>query len=261
VRNAFWWFVISAALAAIGSGYVQATLQTQPPPVAQLRSEPETVPTSLPGVVRGSQTPALNDVFAGDDVVVDRARAPQPQWQSETLRLVVGICGTSVAAESGFIRLHYPIAFIVDAAAPQARAFSDLVRNNGDTLLVQLSSPPAAETLETLRRTIGPFDGIASRHPAGMSIALRGTGLMFFDERGDAANAIDFAASHVTLVQRDLTADNRSSSGYVAFMLGRAAALSRRTGPVVVFVRPLPSTLAGLESFNASHDVRMIALQ
>jgi len=43
-------------------------------------------------------------------------------------------------------------------------------------------------------------------------------------------------------------------------MLERAAALSRRTGPVVVFVRPLPATLTALQAFAQTHDVRMIAL-
>lgn len=261
MRNAFWWALIAAALAAIGSGFVQATLQTKPPPVAQLRTAPESVPTSQPNVLRELQRQDVGDAFAQDDVVVDRARTPEPQWQTERLKIVVGVCGNSVAAESGFLRLHFPIAFVVDPAAPQARAFAELVRGNGDVLLVQQASAPDAETLATLRRSLGPFDGVASRNAAGMAIALRGTGLLFFDERGDRANAIDFAATRVPLIQRDVTADNRSASGYVSFMLERAAALSRRTGPVVVFVRPLPSTLVALQTFAGSHDVRMIALQ
>jgi polysaccharide deacetylase 2 family uncharacterized protein YibQ len=261
MRNAFWWALIAGALAAIGAGYVQATVQTQPPPVAELRSNAGVLPAPELDVKREPQTQTIGDVFAKDDVVVDRERTPQPQWQSEQLQLVVGVCGNSVAAESGFLRLHYPVAFVVDPAGAQARAFSDLVRNNGDALLVQVDEPPAPQTLAAFRREIGAFDGIASRHTAGMAIALRGTGLTFFDERGDAANANTFAAMGVALVRRDVTADNRSSVGYVSFMLGRAAELSRRTGPVVVFVRPLPSTLAGLEAFGSTHDVRMIALR
>lgn len=261
MRNAFWWALIAAALAAIGAGYVQASVQTRPPPIASVRTQPEALTAAQPDVRRETQTQTLDDPFAQDDVVVDRVRTPQPQWQSEQLQLVVGLCGSSIAAESGFLRLRYPIAFVVDPSAAQARAFSDLVRDNGDALLVQLDEPPAAQTLAALRRTIGQFDGVASRHTAGMAVALHGTGLAFFDERGDAANADTFARMGVTLVRRDVTADNRSSLGYVTFMLGRAAALSRRNGPVVVFVRPLPSTLEALSDFGAAHDVRMIALQ
>ncbi|HEY1978139.1 MAG TPA: divergent polysaccharide deacetylase family protein [Candidatus Baltobacteraceae bacterium] len=261
MRSAFWWALIAGALAAIGAGYVQASVQTRPPPIAQLRSNPETLPAPQPGVRREAQTQALDDAFAQDEVVVDRARTPQPQWQSEQLQLVVGICGSSVAAESGFLRLRYPVAFVLDPAAEQARAFADLVRDNGDALLVQLDEPPAVQTLAALRRTIGQFDGIASRHTAGMAVALHGTGLAFFDERGDAANGDTFARMGVRLVRRDVTADNRGGLGYVTFMLGRAAALSRRNGPVVVFVRPQPSTLEALADFGAAHDVRMIALQ
>lgn len=259
--NAFWWALIAGALGAIGAGYAQATVQTQPPPVAQLRSSAGIAPIPEPAVRREPETQVLDDAFAGDDVVVDRARSAVSQWQSERLQLVVGVCGASVAAESGFLRLRFPIAFVVDPAAAQARAFADLVRSNGDAVLVQTGEPPGPQTLAAFRRTIGRFDGIASRHAAGMALALHGTGLTFFDERGNAAVASTFANEGVPLVRRDVTADNRGGLGYAIFMLGRAADLSRRTGPVVVFVRPLPSTLAALEAFGTTHDVRMIALQ
>jgi polysaccharide deacetylase 2 family uncharacterized protein YibQ len=229
--------------------------------VAQVRSSAGIVPSPDPAVRREPETQTLDDAFAADDVVVDRARSPLPQWQSEQLQLVVGICGASVAAESGFLRLHYPITFIVDPAGAQARAFAELVRNNGDAVLVQAGDPPGPQTLAAFHRSIGQFDGIASRHTDGMAFALHGTGLAFFDERGDSANAKTFAKEGVPLVRRDVTADNRGGLGYAMFMLGRAADLSRRTGPVVVFVRPLPSTLTALEAFGTMHDVRMIALQ
>lgn len=261
MRTAFWWTLVAGALAAIGTGYVQGTVRTQPPPLVRLRSTTAIVPWPDLAVKREPQTPTIDDAFADDDVVVDRARVPRSHWQSEKLQLVVGVCGASVAAESGFLRLHYPIAFIIDPAAAQARTFADLVRNNGDAVLVQADEPPGPQTLAAFHRTIGPFDGVASRRAAGMALALSGTGLTFFDERGDGANANAFARMDVPIVRRDVTADNRSGLGYVTFMLGRAADLSRRTGPVVVFVRPLPSTLAALEAFGTSHHVRMIALQ
>src|SRR5215469_5455996 len=101
--NAFWCTLIAGALAAIGAGYAQAIVQTQPPPVAQLRSSAGIVPSPDPAVRREPEIQTLDDAFAGDDVVVDRARTPLRQWQSEQLQLVVGVCGASVAAESGFL--------------------------------------------------------------------------------------------------------------------------------------------------------------
>jgi len=193
MRSAFWWALIAGALAAIAAGYLQAVVHTQPPPLAELRAATQT-PENTHNVRREPQVQTVRDAFSQDDVVVERARTPQPQWQSERLELVVGICGSSVAAESGFLRLHYPIAFVIDPAAAQARAFADVVRGNGDSLLVQAGEPPSPRTLAAIRREIGPFDGIASRRAAGMAIVLRGTGLTFFDERGDAAKPTTAAA-------------------------------------------------------------------
>lgn len=261
MRNAFWLTLIAGALAAIVAGFVQGTLQTQPPPIAQLRrTTARNVPVLPAPEVREDESRAA-DAFAQDDVVVERHHPVQSQWQPERLQIVVGICGTSVAVESAFFRLNVPLTFVVDASLPQADTFAQLVRSNGDEVFVQVGDPPDSQALAALHRAIGPFDGLASRNARGMALALHGTGLAFFDERGDAANELAFAALQVPLVRRDVTADNRSGSGYVRFMLERAAALSRRSGPIAVFVRPLPSTFSALHDFLQTHDVRMIALQ
>jgi hypothetical protein len=42
-------------------------------------------------------------------------------------------------------------------------------------------------------------------------------------------------------------------------MLGRAAALSRRFGTVVVLMRPLPSSLEALRAFDGGRDVTLVA--
>ncbi|MBV8155791.1 MAG: divergent polysaccharide deacetylase family protein [Candidatus Eremiobacteraeota bacterium] len=262
MRNAFWLILIAGALAAIIAGFVGGTLQTKPPPVAQLRRT-AVRGAPLPPVGAGSpreEESRAADAFAQDDVVVDRKRAAQSEWQPERLQIVVAICGTSVAAESAFFRLKVPLTFVVDPAAPQASAVAQLARSNGDEIFVQTDDPPYPQSLAAYRHAIGTFDGIASRNAAGMPMALRGTGLSFFDERGDAANALTFTSLGVPLIQRDVTADNRSGAGYVRFMLERAAALSRRLGPVVVLMRPLPSSYSALRDFVQTHDVRMIAL-
>jgi polysaccharide deacetylase 2 family uncharacterized protein YibQ len=240
-------------------------MSAHPPPVAQLRRSnlisqrlPVAEALSLDTEARGA---SATDAFAQDDVVVDRPRAPLAQFERERLALVVGLCGNSIAKESGFLHLGSPVAIVVDPGAPEAAAFSQIVREAGDALFVQAGAPPSPARLTLLHRLLGAFDGIAGRNATGMAAALRGTGLAFFDERGDSANDLDFATAHVSLIRRDVTADDRASAGYVTFMLERAAALSRRTGPVVIFARPLPATLHALQTFATSRNVQMVVLQ
>jgi polysaccharide deacetylase 2 family uncharacterized protein YibQ len=264
VRNAFWLVLIAGALAAIIGGYVQGVTSAKPPPIVSRRArahEAKNLPPAQRGLVHGSSGGAVTDLFAQDDVVVERVRPAANNWHDEQLAIVVGLCGESVAAESGFLRLGMPMAFVVDPHAAQAGAFAQLVRDANQTLLVQVSAPPSAVTLAALHRTLGAFDGVAARDARGMAWVLRTSGLMFFDERGDSADASEFATAGVTLVQRDVTADDRSASGYVTFMLSRAAGLSRRVGTVVVVVRPLPTTLNALRGLAASRDVSLVALR
>lgn len=263
-RNAFWVAIIVAAAAAIVAGFVQGSLATHPPPFAQVRnSEHHTnrqTPAFAIAALRGASQTRPSDTFAQDDVVVDRQRTASLQWQHESLAIVVGLCGQSIPIESGFLRLKFPLAFVIDPSGIAAAQFAQLVRANGDALLVQLSGAPSAGKLASLHAKLGRFDGIASRNADGMAAALQGSGLIYFDERGDAAGAHDFAQRKVAVVSRDTTADNRGSEGYVGFMLQNAAAMSRRSGPIVVFIRPLPSSLAALQTFADGHDVAFVAL-
>jgi hypothetical protein len=264
VRNAFWIALIALALAAIVGGYVRGITSARPPPVASLRSsarEARNLPPALRALTHGSSGGAVADLFTPDDVVVERIRPAASSWRSEQLSVVVGLCGESVAAASGFLRQSDPLAFIVDPHAAQASAFSKLVRDANQTLLVQVTAPPSAVTLASLHRKLGAFDGVAARDARGMAWVLRTSGLMFFDERGDSADPNEFASAGVTLVRRDVTADDRSAAGYVSFMLSRAAALSRRVGTVIVLLRPLPSSLDALRSFNAAGSVTLVALR
>jgi polysaccharide deacetylase 2 family uncharacterized protein YibQ len=264
VRNAFWLVLIAGALAAIIGGYVQGITSAKPPPVASLRGsahEAKNLPPVLRALTHGGSGGAVADLFAPDDVVVERVRPAANNWRSEQLSIVVGLCGESVAAQSEFLRLGDPMAFIVDPHAAQAAAFAKLVRDANQTLLVQVTAPPSAVTLASLHRTLGAFDGIAARDARGMAWVLRTSGLIFFDERGDSADPTEFTSAGVTLVRRDVTADDRSAAGYVSFMLSRAAGLSRRVGTVVVLLRPLPSSLDALRSFNSSRDVTLVALR
>jgi len=262
VRSAVWWTLIAGALAAIVAGYVQGIMAAHPPATAALRAStrgPQRLPPALRALTHGGSGGAVVDQFSQDDVVVERRRDTATDWRNEQLAIAIGLCGESVAAGAGFVRLGVPLTFVLDPHASQAPAFAKMVRDANQTLYVQAGAPPSAATLASLHRTIGAFDGIAARDADGMALALRGSGLAFFDERGDADPSA-FAAAGVVLVRRDVTADDRSAATYVSFMLSRAAGLSRRVGTVVVLLRPLPSSLEALRGFGTSRDVTIVAL-
>ena len=92
-----------------------------------------------------------------------------------------------------------------------------------------------------------------------MATALAGTGLEFFDERGDADPA-PFVAAHVRFVTRDATVDDRSAETYIEFMLARAAERSEHEGRLTVLMRPLPASLAALDAFLQTRSVQIAAL-
>ena len=92
-----------------------------------------------------------------------------------------------------------------------------------------------------------------------MPRALRATGLLFFDERGDA-DARSFVMTGVRVVSRDATVDDHSSPSYISFMLDRAALRSEREGRVVVLMRPLPNSLAALTGFLETRSAQIVAL-
>ena len=92
-----------------------------------------------------------------------------------------------------------------------------------------------------------------------MPQALNGSGLVFFDERGDADRG-DFATNGVQIVQRDTTVDDRTGAAYIRFMLDRAAMRSRKAGRMVALMRPLPSTLTALSAFAGTRSAEMVSL-
>lgn len=258
MRNGLSLVVIALALASIVAGFLSGQRASHPPPTVVLRvaRTPATPDAGLPHDVDAR----TDDLFSNDDVVVERQLAHVSNWQPERLAIVVGLCGNSVAVESGFLRLGDPMAFDLDPAAVEAVKFAQLVRGSGDPLYVHLDAAPSAGQLDALRARIGAIDGIASRSAHGMARALAGTGLAFFDERGDA-DARAFEHAGVTLIRRDVTADNRTPMTYVSYMLDRAATRSARAGAMVVLMRPLPSSLDALAAFTHSRTIELAALR
>ena len=126
-------------------------------------------------------------------------------------------------------------------------------------MLIHVGTAPSKATLAGLSQRFGHIDGIASRDSTGMPDALRGTGLLFFDERGDA-DSHEFAMTGVRFTGRDTTVDDRSSPSYISFMLDRAAMRSQREGRMVVLMRPLPNSLAALTEFLGTRSAQIVAL-
>lgn len=256
MRNGISLVVIALALASILAGFLSGQHASHPPPTVVLHAA-RAATTPAPGLPHETDAHTV-DLFSDDDVVVERPLAAVANWQPERLAIVVGLCGQSVAVESGFLRLGDPMAFDLDPNAAEAAKFAQFVRESGDPLYVHLGSAPTSAQLDALRARIGAFDGVASRSPRGMTRALAGTGLAFFDERGDA-DARAFAQANVSLIRRDFTVDNRTAPTYVSYMLERAAARSARAGAVVVLMRPMPSSLDALAAFTRSRAIDLAA--
>ncbi len=242
--------VIGLAASAILGGYVSGEATAPVSPIVKLHSAAS---PSVKAVRQGSSDSAVEDVFSQDTVVIDRPILEQDRWVPASLSVVVGLCGESAALDGAFLRLGYPVALDIDPHARDAERTARYVAAEHQTLFIHVTSPPTQETLDDFRNRFAAFAGVASRTSEGMPQALAGTGLAFFDERGDADRA-EFDRNHVAIVQRDTTVDDRTGAAYIAFMLDRAAMRSRKAGRMVALMRPLPSSLAALQKFASTRS-------
>ncbi len=247
--------LIVLALAAIAGGYLSGTAGTHPPRTVVLH------PSASPhvrAVLEGSSDAAVDDVFSNDDVVVDR-RASSGTTYTPQVAVVIGLCGESAPLDGQFLELGVPVTLDLDPHGADADRTAKYAHESSAPLLIHVTAAPSAATLHALRRRFGPIEGVASQSSAGMAAALSGTGLVFFDERGDADPAA-FAARGVRLLARDETVDNRAFSPYIDFMLDRAAIRARTQGPVVVVMRPVPVSLRALENFMQTRSAQIVPL-
>ncbi|MHB8147435.1 MAG: divergent polysaccharide deacetylase family protein [Vulcanimicrobiaceae bacterium] len=252
MRNWFWGALIVLSLGVIVAGYLGGSRAT-PPPTASLRRSHATHSSDAAGA-------PVRDLFSNDDVVVERPQMAGLSWQPERLGIVIGLCGQSIAVESGFLGLGVPLSFDLDPHAAQAQGFAADVRAAGERLFIHVGHPPTGPQLTALRRRFGRFDGVASRESAGMAQALAGRSLAFFDERGDA-DARLFQTAGVPLEQRDVTADDRAAPAYIGYMLRRAAERSAYEGRVVVLMRPMLESLSALARFLHGHNAEIVDLR
>lgn len=253
MRNWFWSTLIVLALVAIVAGYVSGSGTAHPPPTVA-RGASHVAPARRPRI----REVAVRDLFSRDAVEIGHPLMARVGRRPQRLSIVVGLCGQSVAVESGFLGLGVPLTFDLDPHAAQAAAFAADVRAAGDRLYVHLERPPSASELASLRAQLGQFDGVASRRSAGMAAALTGQTLAFFDERGEA-DARPFRRDGVPFVQRDMTVDDRAQRSYIAYMLRRAAERSEYEGASVTLMRPTPTSLAALVGFLRDSHTDIVA--
>ena len=247
--------VIVLALAAILGGYLNGQTGTRPPPVVQLHQDRRPARTAtIAHDIGGEPT---TDLFSDDDVVIERVPLSEPR--PEQLSVVVGLAGASATLDSTFMQIGLPLAFDLDPAAPDALQVARLVRDQGDVLFIHEDHALTRASLASLRARFSQITGIASRDADGQASSLAGSGLMYFDERGDADPA-PFTARGVPFVARDATADDRSERSYITYMLNRAAIRSARQGRLVVLVRPQPNTLGVLNAFAQTRSAEIVAL-
>ncbi len=254
--QAFWLAVIALALTAIVAGYVSGSATT-PPPLAQ-RVQPR-VAASVHAVTHDPSDSRVDDLFSGDDVVIDRPRRAQARWLEPQLSVVVGLSGAAPSLDAAFMRTNVPIAFDIDPSAAQATDVAKLAHESGDVVLLHLDRAPTQSQLAQLRKRFGDFDGVASRETDGFVQSLDGTGLLFFDERGDA-DADEFSGVGIPIVQRDATVDDRTARSYIHFMLSRAVQRSQLEGRSVVLMRPLAHSLDALAALAATRSVEFVPL-
>jgi polysaccharide deacetylase 2 family uncharacterized protein YibQ len=253
--QAFWLAIIALAIAAIVGGYVSGRA-TAPPPRAS--AQPRVV-ASAHAVLHDPSDSRVADLFSRDDVVIDRPQQFSEHWLAPQLSVVVGLSGSSPSVDAAFMQLNVPIAFDIDPSAAQATDVAQLARQSGDLVLVHVESAPTQSQIARLRKRFGAIDGLASRSSEGFVQSLDGTGLLFFDERGDA-DASEFSAVGIPFAQRDETVDDRTARTYIHFMLDRAVQRSQREGRSVVLMRPQNHSLEALGALVTTRSVQFVAL-
>ncbi len=185
---------------------------------------------------------ALHDPFAQDDVVVERIATTHGISNTGSIVVAIAECGRNAALDDLAVALPFPAVLIVDPNGRDAKRAATLAYDRGKAVYVQTDDVPPESVLAQWRREFARFDGIASLRWEGASARLGGSGIAFFDERGDA-DAMRFGADGVALLRRDVTIDDRSEQGYIGYMLHQAFQSAHRVGRAVVFARAQGATL------------------
>jgi polysaccharide deacetylase 2 family uncharacterized protein YibQ len=241
----FWSIVGALGAVAIVSGIV-----------SNARIAARNAPHRKAAIARPSSSPspgvrATAAVLGSDwNVVVDRSPAPDADG-SARVAIAVGPCGANATLDAAFARLDLPMALVIDPNGADARTIAALAGSAGKPFYLQVGSAPTAVTLAALRQRFDGMTGIASGQSSGVAAALAGSGLAYFDERGNA-DARTFARAGVGLISRDVTVDDRDQAGYVTYMLQRTIVLGAARGRAVAWMHPRVSSLHALRAFGTA---------
>ena len=253
--QAFWLAIIALALAAIVGGYMSGREPRRRRALVYSRASRRartrccTIPRIHASTISSRPTTSSSIVRSCSPNIGSR-RNLRSWW----------VCADAAPSiDAAFVQMRVPIAFDVDPSAAQAVMVVQLAREAGDLVLLHLENAPTQWQLAQLRKRFGTFDGVASRSSERFVQSLDGTGLLFFDERGDA-DAGEFSAAGIPIAQRDETVDDQTARGYIRFMLARAVQRSQREGRSVVLMRPQHPSLDALEALVATRSVQFVAL-
>ncbi|MHB8461844.1 MAG: hypothetical protein ACYDA1_04295 [Vulcanimicrobiaceae bacterium] len=176
------------------------------------------------------------DRFADDPVVVPCATMNAAPLHNPMLRLFLVGAGQNQISDHDLFSLSVPSAVVV---VPKGRDAKNVVRRAqqyGSPVFIQLDGALGSRQIQQDRARFGGIAGYAGRDASAARMALAGSGLSFFDERGDAA-AASYRAAGIRYFGRAVTADNDEGNGYISFMLKRAVTMSRSCGPLNVLMR------------------------
>jgi len=254
-----WLLVICFALGAIAGGVVSGAKMATPP------ASPLSI-VDIPAanaLHEGDET--AEDAFSDDDV--DTVPQIDSRIDGEAhIALVLVSAGHSLALESPFLQLPFPLTVVIDPHAVEAHDVAALAESQDKPVYVQLSDDDATgETLGAIRKAFPGIRGIAGRFVRGSALRANAAVLAkaaarahfgVFDEVADDAQMRrTFARAGVSYAGRSFTVDNHLAPAYVGFMLDQAVRIARARR-VVVMARPLPATLAAARRLaaNALHD-------
>jgi polysaccharide deacetylase 2 family uncharacterized protein YibQ len=254
-----WLLVICFALGAIAGGVLSGAT------IAPLRPSPLSIvdvpaANALPD---GDET--AEDAFSDDDV--DTVPQIDSRIDGEAhIAFVLVSAGHSLALESPFLQLSFPLTVVIDPHASEAHDIAALAQSQDKAVYVQLTDDDASgETLRAIQKAFPDIRGIAGRFARGSALRANAAALAkaaarahlgVFDEVADDAQMRKtFAYAGASYAGRSFTVDNHLAPAYVGFMLDQAVRVAR-AGRVVVMARPLPATLAAARRLaaNAQHD-------
>jgi Divergent polysaccharide deacetylase len=258
-----WWAILGGSLVAIGAGFASgrsygtAALRPVPPPPRVVAPPAAMRVRDLARTLHGARSldPADDDPDRYGDpdrAVAARPPGPLPPFDPgrDRPRIAVLVVDADRSASSAlaFAQEPFPLAL---ALGPEVAA-EDLqaLRDAGKTVLVACDGVEAAAVAAERRAgAAGILCSAGDRARATALVTANSGGIVVDDLL--AGDELLRAARHrgVPALGRDVVADARDEPVYVAFLLGQALAIARRTGIATVALHARASSRDSLERF------------